>query len=295
MTSLQETIERSFDRLSPELQRAARWVNDHPIEVITQSMRRCAASAQVAPATMTRLAKSLGFCGYEAMRAPQVQQAVSGVGAFSNKIALQQAHRGDAPRETALLVQQQMGNVAATLQRNPMSALEAAADQLLAARKVVFLGMRAAHGIAFHLHYSLHLLMAKVSLADDRAGTLCDQLWELGPNDLLVAVGQSPYSRQTVDLVKATLQQGTPVLAITDSRLGPLAQLAQSWLLFDAESPSFFHSLTGAQALAEALVATIAARGGETVMRRLVAMERRLAAAQAYVEKPSSAKSGNAT
>lgn len=292
MNALHETIQGRFEQLSPELQRAARWVNDHPLEVVTQSMRRSAAAAGVAPATMTRLAKSLGFSGFEAMRVPQVQQAVQGATSFSNKAAHQQAHKDEASREIAELVHQQLRNVSATLDRNTVASLEVAADLLLNAKQVLFLGMRAAHGIAFHLHYSLHLLMAQVRLADDRAGTVQDQLWELGERDVLVAVGQSPYSRQTVELAKAAAQRGIKVLALTDSALGPLAQVADTSLLFDAESPSFFHSLTGAQATAEALVATVAARGGEAVMRRLVAMEQRLAQAQSYIDKPSSLKSG---
>ena len=86
--------------------------------------------------------------------------------------------------------------------------------------------------------------------------------------------------------------QGVPVLALTDSSLGPLAQLSRDHLVFEGDSPSFFHSLTGAQALAEALVATIAARGGDAVMQRLMGMEQRLHAAHAYWEKPNNSKWG---
>lgn len=294
MSPLRDTIAQHFERLSPELQRAARWVNDHPVELVTQSMRRSARSAGVAPATMTRLAKSLGYDGFEAMRLPEVQNAVGQASNFSVKAASQQARQFEADRGSAVLSQQQATNVASVLARNTVASIERVADQLLQAQRVVFLGMRAAHGIAFHLYYSCHLLMSKVHLAGDGAGTAHDQIWELGARDVLVVVGQSPYARQTIELATAAVAQGVPVVALTDSSLGPLAQLAQDHLLFDAESPSFFHSLTGAQALAEALVATIAARGGEAVMRRLVAMEQRLNAAHAYWEKPASLSTGQA-
>ena len=58
-------IDRHFDALSPELQRAARWARQHPTELGLQSMRASAKRAGVAPATMTRLAQTLGFDGFD--------------------------------------------------------------------------------------------------------------------------------------------------------------------------------------------------------------------------------------
>jgi hypothetical protein len=52
-------------------------------------------------------------------------------------------------------------------------------------------------------------------------------------------------------------------------------------------SPAFFHSLVGAQAMAEAIAATVAARGGEAVMKRLTEWERRLNDEHIYWEKPA--------
>lgn len=292
MSLLRTRIAEHFEHLSPELQRAARWINDHPLELVTQSMRRSARAAGVAPATMTRLAKALGFRGFEDLRLPEVQSAVGQSSHFAIKAATQQAHRSEAQRGALELAQQQSANLNSVLQRNSVASIERVADRLIEAQRVVFLGMRAAHGIAFHLYYSCHLLMSKVQLAGDGAGTVQDQIWELGGKDVLVVIGQSPYARQTVELAQSAAAQGVPVVALTDSSLSPLAQVATEHLLFDGESPSFFHSLTGAQALAEALVATVAARGGEAVMRRLVAMEQRLNAAQAYWEKPNNSKLG---
>ena len=55
--------------LSPQLRLAGRYVLDHPNEVAVLSMRALAANAQVNPPTMMRLARRLGFDGYEDFRA----------------------------------------------------------------------------------------------------------------------------------------------------------------------------------------------------------------------------------
>ena len=57
-----------LDGLSPELLRAARWVEAHPRDVALHSMRECARRADLAPATLTRLSRALGFPGFDAIK-----------------------------------------------------------------------------------------------------------------------------------------------------------------------------------------------------------------------------------
>ena len=70
-------IRQQADTLAPELQRAARWVADHPSETGLLSMRQQALSAGVSAPTMVRLARALGFEDYAALRRP-FQDAMAG-------------------------------------------------------------------------------------------------------------------------------------------------------------------------------------------------------------------------
>ena len=76
--AVQQLIEQAFESLSPELQRAARWLQNHHAALALHSMRTSAREAGVSPATMTRLAQRLGFDGFEALRHPFVQQLAGG-------------------------------------------------------------------------------------------------------------------------------------------------------------------------------------------------------------------------
>src|SRR4029450_3412803 len=71
-------IEREFDGLSPELQRAARWVRSNGPVLALRSMRSAAGQAGVSPATMTRLARRLGFDSFGALREPYVDRLAGG-------------------------------------------------------------------------------------------------------------------------------------------------------------------------------------------------------------------------
>jgi DNA-binding MurR/RpiR family transcriptional regulator len=233
----------------------------------------------VAPATLSRLSHALGLADFDAMRRP-VAEALA-----RSASAVPLLEPPSAPAGAGDLAKAQQRNLASVAERNSEAAVASAAAAVLAARRVAFLGLRASHGIAHHLRYACDWLRPNAWLLHDLAGALVDQVAELRPDDLLVAVSQAPYTRQTVEMVQQAQAAGVPVLALTDSPLSPLARAARWVLLFDAGSPSFFHSMTGAQALAERLVAEVAASGGEAVVQRLRQVQARQHTQRAYWEK----------
>ncbi|MCM2340513.1 MurR/RpiR family transcriptional regulator [Rhodoferax sp.] len=280
---LTQLLDSRFERLSPELQRAARWVQAHPAELGLQSMRQSALAAGVAPATMTRLARALGLDGFEAMRRPSMQAFAASVGQANPAASALASH--PLTENVDRLAQAQVANLQSVRSRNSTEQLQAAAQAMLAAHEVLFLGLRASFSIAYHLYYTCDWLRANTRLATDAGGAWADQLLALRASDLLVVVSQAPYTRQTVEAAQQAHGRGVPVLALTDSSLSPLARLAQHALLFDTASPSFFHSMTGALALAEALVECVAEQGGAAVLQRLTQRQQGLQKAKAYWDK----------
>ncbi len=287
--AVQQVIEQAFESLSPELQRAARWLQSHHAALALHSMRTSAKEAGVSPATMTRLAQRLGFDGFESMRLPFVKHLAGGMPVT----ALHREHDGDRNRKAVVsdaatqLNALQQSNVASVLALNSHEALLAAAEALLQARTVYFTGMRVCHGVAFHLHYVYGLMSANGVLINDLGGTMSDQITRIGPDDVLVAISQSPYTRQTVDGVHLAHDQRASVVALTDGALSPIARRADHVLLFETATSSFFQSVTGAESLAEALLATVAECGGVRTQNRLRQMQEHLRRTRAYWERPA--------
>jgi len=279
-----DLLQSRFDVLSPELQRAARWVQAHPAEVGLHSMRECARRAEVAPATMTRLAQALGLGGFEDLREPFRERLVQGRRYAARAQSLQR-ERAQAPHWLDQLNKLQQGNAASVLASNSRSAIETAARSMLASRRVAFLGLRASHAIAYHLHYGYQLLAVNGVLLGDVGGTLQDQIDQVAPGEMLVAVSIAPYTRATVHAVEQCAQRGVQVLGLTDGALSPIARPAAAALLFRTESSSFFQSMVGALALSEALIAAVAACGGTKVVKRLQTMQSRLDEQGAYWER----------
>jgi DNA-binding MurR/RpiR family transcriptional regulator len=142
--------------------------------------------------------------------------------------------------------------------------------------------LRASHAIAFHFAYVYGLLRDNGHLLDDRGGALRDHAARLSRGDALIAVSIAPYTRATVEAVEVAEKRGATILALTDSRVSPIARSARHILLFQTSGPSFFSTLIGALALAELLVARLAASGGRAVIARLERTDDALREAGAY-------------
>ncbi|WP_445680732.1 MurR/RpiR family transcriptional regulator [Radicibacter daui] len=268
---LKSEILDAYDTMSAQLQAAARFVLDRPHEVALLSMREQARQAGVQPATMTRLAKHLGLNGYDEIR-ERYAEAVRGGGlGFVDKATSQQTTqrlKGDRAIAADMLssLHRQVEHLASP---ETLDSIVAAADALARARRIYCLGLRSSHAVAWHLHYQLTLIGRHSVHVDGLAATGTDSLAHAGPEDILLAVSVSPYTRLTVELAEHMAARGVPVVAITDSTVAPLAHIARHTVLVPTDSPSFFHTVSPGFAVAEMLAAIIAGRGGDDTLTSL--------------------------
>jgi len=275
-------IHDEFEALPRTLQRAAQWVSDHPAEVCFLSMREQARRAAVVAPTMSRLAHALGYDNYRALQDDFREHAAWGRADFAIRARRMQSRSGRARATGAGLAHLQARNVEALGALNDPERFARVATRLLKSPLTAFLGFRSCHSVALHAHYLYSMLVGRGVLLEDAYGMLVESIAGLPRRAVVVAIGLSPYSRQTVEAVQRAAAQGIGVVALTDSELSPLARAASERLLFEAASPSFFHSLLGAHALVERVMAEIASRGGRAVLRRLGAREAVLADSRAY-------------
>ncbi|CAB3696802.1 MULTISPECIES: MurR/RpiR family transcriptional regulator [Achromobacter] len=301
------TLQEKLEHLPPELQRAAHWVVAHPAEVGLWSMRRQAQALGVAPATMLRLARAIGYSSYEAFRQP-FQQALAGQSApgLRDRAAALQAAAGDpATPGHDVLTDYQIQAMSSVCALNPATAFDAAVQTLLDARQVGFLGTRSAFGIAFQMRYAYQLVRRNSVLIDGLGGAPAEQADNLDAGDALIVISQAPYPTATVQLARQAAQRGVALIALTDDPLSPLAMDARHTLRFAPpdrdgvqarparQGPgSFFHTTAGLLGLAEHLIARLTARGGADVLNRLTEVEQRLRTDNVYWTGPASGRRG---
>jgi DNA-binding MurR/RpiR family transcriptional regulator len=268
---LAAAIVETFPSLPEQLQAAARFILDRPRDVALLSMREQARQAGVQPATMTRLAKRLGFDGYDAIRDLYAQAIRDDGLSFSGKAgaqAMAQKARGEKALAADMVASltKQIGRLA---EPERLERLASAAALLASAERVFCLGLRSSHTVAWHMNYVLSLIGEKSVLLDTHAGFGTDPIRNATPRDALFTVSVAPYTRATVEVAQYAHAHKVPIVAVTDSLVSPLAQVAQSTILVSTDSPSFFRSMTPAFVVGEILTALVAGRGGEASLEAL--------------------------
>ena len=282
--SLMARLERDYEDLTPKLRMAARFVLDAPDDVAFASVRDAAARAGVHPSTLVRLAKNLGFPGYGEFRAV-IQQRLRRPQASMTARAHRLRDRAAREPGEALyhdLRESGVRNLNDSFAATSPAQLERAAGLLSDARRIYVIGMRKCFPIAYYIHYACRMFRENVELVTGYAGTLADELRDIGPQDAVVAISYDPYTQQTVAAVEDAASHGATVIALTDSAVSPLARVAAESFLIANSSPSFFRSIAPAMALAESIVAALLAQGGADSLETLRGTEQQLRRFSAY-------------
>lgn len=277
-----ERLLQALPQLSPQLQTAARFVVDHPHEVLIRSMRSVAEHAGLPPSTLVRLARQTGYDNWGQLKDDFAQEAGLGRPQGYAQRA-QQLHQQNRPDN---LIHTLFGTTHTNLQRTQQhshATLAPIAQCLQNAQQVYVAGFRASYPLAFALLYGYRLFRDSVHLVDAHAHSLEMQLRPLGPQDVVVTISFSPYSRECLQVAQTARQRGAQVVALTDSATSPLVPYAQHVGIFSTDSPSFFPSITAGMALIEALLAQLLVQGDAQLPARLHSAEHTLHTSGAYV------------
>jgi DNA-binding MurR/RpiR family transcriptional regulator len=266
--------------LPTRLREVGRFVAANDYDATTRSMRDLAAAAGADPASFTRLAKALGYPGWDALRAALTEARRP---AQSSPFSVRTKGTRQGPNSGVMLVADKVEAEAAGLARISPDAVARAARTLQAAQRIWIAGFRSCRSVAELLNYQLRLFRPDAVQLVGGSGPDDLDFGAFRAGDTVIVIGFAPYSTASVLSARAAHHSGAALIAIADKADAPMAEGAGHLLLFEAAaSPGFFPSLTGAIAIAQSLAAVTFVLGGVGAKRRLEATEGRLAAMSQY-------------
>jgi DNA-binding MurR/RpiR family transcriptional regulator len=255
---LKEAISDEFPRLSPQLQRIARFALEKPHDLALGTVATVAKATEVQPSSMIRFANALGFSGFSQMQQVFQGHLVERSASYRERIA--QLRRGGSASDTkgAGVLHQFVGDSVAELSRleeNISAADMKAAVKLLAGGKPIHvLAQRRAFPVACYLAYALNQLELQVRLLDGVGGMLHEFARGVGAGQVLLVASFRNYSPDVIDTARASRERGAKVIAITDSTLSPLKAVSDVCFELGDDSGQPFRSLVAPLCLAQALV-----------------------------------------
>lgn len=246
---------------------------DEPHETATKSISEIADENGINISSVTRLAQKLGFNGFPGLKDLFRQHVKQRKSFYSEQVRkfLQKGRSGDGEQSDLLrqVIQDEWSNVMLMADAFDDRKFARIVDLIVNARAIQIIGLRSSYTLAFYLSFYMKMIHGGVSLIGQAGHSLAEDLANLGPGDLLIAIGVAPYTRDSVEACRICRHQQIDVLAITDSISSPLTNETDHYLLTSIQGDYFFSPIAAAVICIETLLSELVKQLGDQSLQRL--------------------------
>ena len=259
-------IEEQYDRLSGTNQLIGRYLTQNPNDVAIKSINGIAERCGVHASSLVRFAQAFGYSGFKELQGifqARLATAAPGYEARVNALRSElELHRQSGSRGGILgdLVARDIASLQDLVTTATTDKLASAAELLEKADTIYIIGQLRSEPIALFMRYVLSMLRRRIVLLDGNGGLATEMAKLARPSDLLIAVSFRFYAKEVVAIADHAHASGVPIIAISDSRLSPLAKTASVLFEVPEDEYTFSRSLAAPMCLAQALMVALAAR-----------------------------------
>jgi DNA-binding MurR/RpiR family transcriptional regulator len=266
-----DRLTEELSELTPEVRKVATYVLENPLDVGVLTVREMADAANVNPNTVVRMARQIGFAGYDEFRAPFREAIRNGTAGFPDRVRwLQDTSKSGAMGTVyADMVQSTLANIEQTFADIQINQLTAAATAVWQSRNVFTLGVGINNSNARNFTYLASTGMVQFYAIPKSGSTPVDDLAWAGSDDVLIAITCKPYRTEVVEAVKIAKEQGMTISGISDSPASPVILNAQHGFVVSTDTPQFFPSSVSIIALLETLMSVVISVASDKIVDRV--------------------------
>ena len=256
MNDLINKIQNELPGFSKGQKQIARFILEHYDKAAFMTASRLGTTVGVSESTVVRFATELGYDGY-----PHLQRALQEM--IRNKLTSVQRMEVSSDRMGGRDVLQtvlhaDMDMIRQTLDEIDRDAFQGAVDALIGAKRIYILGVRSSSALSSFVGFYFNLLFENVRLVHTNSvSEIFEQVLRVGPGDVVFGVSFPRYSKRTLSAMQYARDRGARVIALTDSRLSPLARVADHLLLARSDMASFVDSLVAPLSVINALIVAV--------------------------------------
>ncbi|MDF3005798.1 MAG: transcriptional regulator, RpiR family [Oscillospiraceae bacterium] len=266
-------ITNMMPKLSKGQKQIARYIVEHYDKAAFMTAARLGQAVGVSESTVVRFASELGYDGY-----PQLQRSLQEL--IRNRLTTVQRMEltgtqiGDADILNRVLTMD-IDKIRRTLEEVSREEFSATVDSLLTARTIYILGIRSSASLASFLAFYFNHVFDNVRLVTSASTSdVFEQLLNLGKGDVFIGISFPRYSKRTLAAMNFAQERQATTVAITDSSLSPIAELANLHLYARSEMASFVDSLVAPLSLLNALIIAVGIKRREETSRAYSELER---------------------
>lgn len=271
--SVLHTIQSQMNSFSKGQKRIAAYILENYDKAAFMTANKLGKTAQVSESTVVRFATELGYDGYPTMQ-KALQEIIRGKLTSIQRIQASNDQMTD-PDILGTVMQRDMNSIHTAIIQADRAEFNRVVDKLVHAEHIYLLGVRSSSFLAGYLNFYFHLIFKNVTLVQNfSAGEIFEQMLHIGPGDVLVGISFPRYSKMTENAVHFACDRGADVIAITDSQMSPLYQLASASLLVRSDMISMVDSMAAPLSLLNALIVAVGRQKKEEISNTYSELEK---------------------
>ncbi len=256
LKAFEERLLEVSENLPKRLRQCADYVAANRDRIAVSTVAEMAEGAGVQPSALMRFCQILGFSGFSEMQRLFRESYVGGWPDYSTRLQhLREKQEGSPSALLGEFVDAGRASLESLLNTVDPATLTEAANLLSAANVIHVVGLGRSFSTATYMAYIFEKMEVPCVLHTS-LGKL-DNRHAIRDGDVLLAITFSPYSSPTLDLVENAAARNIPVVAMTDSAIGPLAKFRPVTLLVSEVDFGAFRSPAATLCLATALAVSV--------------------------------------
>jgi len=266
-----ERLSEDWGTLTPEARKAARYVLENPGDVGVSTVREIAEAANVKPNTFVRMARQVGFDGYEEFRAPFRDAIRKGAFSFPDRARWLQSIRksGDLGGLYADMAEAAIRNLEDSFAAIGADRMKAAAETIWSSRQVFTLGVGVNNANACNFTYLASTGMTQFHAIPRPGSTAVDDLAWADGRDVLIVMSMHPYRSEVIAALDVAREQGIKIIGLSDSPASPIVRAADHPFVVAVDTPQFFPSSVSTIAVLETLLSFVIAMASDEIVDRV--------------------------
>ncbi|MCB5410732.1 MurR/RpiR family transcriptional regulator [Pseudogemmobacter faecipullorum] len=262
-------IHERHDQMSRTFQRISVFLTRNPNEVAVRPVTAIAGRCDIHASSFVRFAQSLGYQGFKELQLVfRSRLALAAPGFEARDTALSAGLSTPGNRgELGLLADMVLRDIAALqeLLNNISQQALAETTRLLQAADTIFLfGQMLSRPVAELMRCQLVMTGKRCVMLGQSGGLSAYIASSMTSRDLLMAISLRSTAAELLPILGEAEARGTPVVAIADSTLSPLAKAAKVLFAVPGHEGSLSAALAAPLCLAQALSLGLAARAGQS-------------------------------
>lgn len=250
--ALRDELLSRYETLPSQLKIIAQHLIDHPNEAAFMTIAALSEATGVQPSAFIRFSKAIGFKGFSDIQTILRSNLSQRRETYAERVARSAEDADALPPLTRFT---QLANMSINAVANDITdeQVSKAVDLFRNARLLHVVGHRRSWPVAAYFAYIAAGFGAETHLFSPAGAMVETNVSLIKSQDVMLAISFPEYSSATRSFVDQAKRENVPIVAITNSRVAPVARAAAVVFEVDQETTGGFRSAAGAMALAQIL------------------------------------------